>query len=228
MMMKALLLSALVLGPCVGSEDLTDNSPSDSTPEEATPPPAGPFSQVQMVINGNAADYNSTYFTTTFFSQIKTATSSPALTYVLNNFYDGSVIVLFSLYGADAATLQAFAAEIVRQSNDPASALRALLSIIQGATVVSPVAVLPRGDDDGLSDGAIAGIVIGCLVFVVIVVVLVYCLACKNDEPQGQPPPDAPYGGNDDEEMENKRPASPVDEEELENKPPKASEDEVV
>jgi len=226
-MMKLLLLSAMVVGPCVGLEDLTDNSPSDSTPEEATPPPAGPSSQVQMVINGNAADYNSTYFTTTFFSQIKTATSSPALTYVLNNFYDGSVIVLFSLYGADAATLQAFAGEIVRQSNDPASALRAILSIIQGATVVTPVAV-PRGDDDGLSDGAIAGIVIGCVVFVVIVVVLVYCLACKNDEPQGQPPPDAPYGGNDDEEMENKRPASPVDEEELENKPPKASEDEEV
>eukprot|EP01060_Flectonema_neradi_P036958 TRINITY_DN72_c0_g1_i2.p1 TRINITY_DN72_c0_g1~~TRINITY_DN72_c0_g1_i2.p1 ORF type:complete len:1353 (+),score=270.79 TRINITY_DN72_c0_g1_i2:110-4168(+) len=33
--------------------------------------------------------------------------------------------------------------------------------------------------DDGLSGGAIAGIVIGCVVFVVIVVVLIYCLCCK-------------------------------------------------
>ena len=37
-------------------------------------------------------------------------------------------------------------------------------------------------DDDGLSGGAIAGIVIGCVAFVVIVVVVVYCLCCKGSD----------------------------------------------
>ena len=61
------------------------------------------------------------------------------------------------------------------------TALRALFAA-NTAIVYSDNSVLvffTSDSDDGLSGGAIAGIVIGCVAFVVIVVVIVYCLCCK-------------------------------------------------
>jgi len=223
-MMKAVLLSAMVFGPCLGAVDRSrlaedlEAGPEDA-PQEATPPPSNPPSagaqpgtQVQMTLSGNPSDYASTYWDQTFFPAIKVAINNQDVQFNLNSVVDGSVIVLFTLFAANLplATLQGLAAEIVRQANDPNSPLRTgtLSNTVLGAVLANPVVPyipVPTNDDDGLSDGAIAGIVVGTIVGVALIVVVVYFVACKGEERTGGPPPaapDAPYGDGQDEEVE--------------------------
>jgi hypothetical protein len=210
MMMKALLFSALMMGPCLGQKDRRamqedlDSSPDEQAPADKTPPtpnptPAGPAANIQMTISGQASDYTTSYFDTTFFPQVRTATGLDAsIQIVLKAWYDGSVVVDFGLFGANAAALAAARDNIVAQANNPASALRAAIPGLQGAVSTDPVVVAVH-HDDGLSDGEIAGIVIGCLTGVAIIAVIVYFLVCKEDEPHGAPSTvDAPYGGGND------------------------------
>jgi len=233
-MMKALLLSAMVFGPCLGSvqrfaEDL-EAGPEDA-PQE-TPVVSQPGTQVQMTLSGSTTDYATTYWDQTFFPAIKVAINNQDVQFNLNSVVDGSVIVLFTLYAANLplATLQGLAAEIVRQANDPNSALRTgvLANTVLGAIIANPDLVpvpVPTGGDDGLSGGALAGIVIGCLVGVSIIVVVIYFVACgPSDESTGAPPPTqpaAPYGDGQDEDVEMEAVAG-------EDKPHKDGDDEEV
>jgi len=213
-MMKALLLSAMVFGPCLGSSSKERHAEDlEAGPEEAPEdsiPVAQPGTQVSMTVSGRVENYAADYWTTTFFNGIRAATNAgPNVQFYFNSATEGSVIVLFTLHGAELATLQTLAQEIVRQANDPNSPLRTVhLTNVLGAVVANPhvVTIVPRGDDDGLSDGAIAGIVVGSLVFVVGVAVLIYCFACKEDESAGgqaDSKPSGPYGIGADAEVEN-------------------------
>jgi len=203
-MMKMLLLSAMVVVPCLANQGRFAEDLDDSAPNEApVDVPTSFGSKIQMTLSGNLASgvYTDAYFTNTFFPGIKTSLNlANTVTFVLNDKRDGSVIVDFTIFDPtiQAAVLQGLAAEIVRQANDPNSALRTnplFQNIITGAVLLTVLPPTPtHADDDGLSDGAIAGIVIGCLVGVAIIVVLVYCVACKDDESQGGTAVAAPYG----------------------------------
>ena len=70
--------------------------------------------------------------------------------------------------------------------NDLRTTLRALFVSLASQSVILTlhedsitITADPASDDDGLSGGAIAGIVVGCAVFMVIVVVMIFCFCFK-------------------------------------------------
>ena len=64
-----------------------------------------------------------------------------------------------------------------------AASIRAIIVAAGGTfeSVTVTLTAIATDSDDGLSGGAIAGIVIGCVAFVVIIVVVVYCCCCKQE-----------------------------------------------
>lgn len=175
-MMYGPLLFALALANNNAAEaadrtaDLLEDAPSEDASQD-----------VSLILSGVLGDYNNTYFTDTFVPGVRTAANiSNDIVITFKRFRAGSVIVDLGFTGASATAVAAAANTVVTQANTAGSNLLQAFPFVTGAVAPSPPIVPPPGGDDGLSGGAIAGIVIGVLVGLTLIAVGVWYFCCKD------------------------------------------------
>eukprot|EP00756_Hemistasia_phaeocysticola_P011575 Hpha_TRINITY_DN15131_c4_g4::TRINITY_DN15131_c4_g4_i1::g.128179::m.128179 len=190
MMSLAMLLGLAVAQPTVSPttrQPTRSPTTDDEAPEEGLVTTSSPTvlsgERVSLLMSGDIATYTDNYFRVTLPATIRTALNVPAsVAIVLENYRAGSVVVNMRVSGSGASSV---ANQINNQANTPGSALRNSLPQLLGTYNA------PSGDD-GLSDGAIAGIVIGTLVGVAIIGALLWffclkekCASKESADPEG-------------------------------------------
>jgi len=175
MMSGPLLFALALVVPCAAeaadrTADLLEDAPTEDT-----------SSDVSLKLSGDVSDYNTTYYTDTFIPGVRTAAAIPSdITITYKSASPGSVIVVLTFIGTNPTTVAAAVNTVVTQANTPGSALLIAFPFVTGAVVPNPIIVTPAPGDDGLSGGAIAGIVIGVLVGLTLIAVGVWYFCCKD------------------------------------------------